>query len=43
MNPVSMWFRPKTIGWGWSPASWEGWLVTALAAAAIAGTAALLR
>ena len=23
------WFGPKQIlGWGWTPVSWEGWLVT---------------
>lgn len=22
------WFGPKLIGWGASPASWEGWAVT---------------
>ncbi len=22
------WFGPKIIGWGASPASWEGWAVT---------------
>jgi phosphatidylserine synthase len=22
-----IWFRRKTYGWGWTPASWEGWLV----------------
>lgn len=22
------WFGPKRIGWGASPASWEGWAVT---------------
>ncbi|MDN5759837.1 MAG: hypothetical protein L0H59_15145 [Tomitella sp.] len=22
------WFGPKTIGWGWSPRSWQGWLIT---------------
>lgn len=21
------WFRPKTIGRGWSPNSWQGWLI----------------
>lgn len=31
MNPISIWFRPKKIGFGWSPASWEGWAVVALA------------
>lgn len=24
------WFARKTIGWGWTPATWQGWLVTAL-------------
>jgi catechol 2,3-dioxygenase-like lactoylglutathione lyase family enzyme len=23
-----LWFRRKTYGWGWTPISWEGWLVT---------------
>jgi uncharacterized membrane protein len=23
------WFRPKTIGYGATPSSWEGWLVSA--------------
>jgi hypothetical protein len=21
------WFKPKTIGWGWTPANTKGWLV----------------
>mgnify|MGYP001573239736 CR=1 FL=1 len=25
-----LWFKNKRYGWGWSPASWEGWLVTAI-------------
>ena len=24
------WFGPKTIGWGASPSSWEGWLLVAV-------------
>ena len=24
------WFKPKKIGWGITPISWEGWLVTLL-------------
>jgi hypothetical protein len=25
------WFGPKKyVGWGWAPASWQGWLATAL-------------
>ena len=22
-----LWFRPRRLGWGWAPASWEGWVV----------------
>lgn len=22
-----LWFRAKRYGWGWTPCSWEGWLV----------------
>ncbi|PHS17703.1 MAG: hypothetical protein COA78_02975 [Blastopirellula sp.] len=22
------WFRPKTIGWGLTPVTWQGWLYT---------------
>ena len=29
------WFGPKRIGWGWTPVSWEGWLVTALFVAVV--------
>ncbi len=25
MNKI--WFRRKLYGWGWTPSSWEGWLV----------------
>lgn len=25
-----LWFKRKLFGWGWYPASWEGWLVTLL-------------
>ena len=26
-----LWFMAKRYGWGWTPCSWEGWLVTLLA------------
>ena len=30
-DPVThLWFRAKVYGWGWYPASIEGWLVMAL-------------
>ena len=25
-----LWFRRKCFGWGWTPCSWEGWLVLAI-------------
>ena len=32
------WFGPKTgMGWGWTPVSWEGWLVTGLCLAVFLG------
>lgn len=27
-NPNGFWFRRKVYGWGWTPATWQGWLVT---------------
>jgi hypothetical protein len=36
------WFRPKAIGWGLTPVSWQGWTYTALWVAAIAGPFVLL-
>jgi hypothetical protein len=32
------WFKPRRYGYGAAPATWEGWLVTALAAAIVAGS-----
>ena len=23
------WFRPKVVGIGWTPATWEGWVILA--------------
>lgn len=22
-----LWFRAKNYGWGWTPATWQGWLI----------------
>lgn len=22
-----LWFKQRTYGWGWEPASWQGWLI----------------
>ena len=30
---TKLWFKAKGYGWGWTPASWEGWLVLAAYAA----------
>jgi hypothetical protein len=30
------WFKAKTYGLGWVPATWEGWLATAIYVAAFA-------
>ncbi len=32
------WFKPKSYGYGATPISWEGWLVTFVVAAAVAGS-----
>ncbi len=28
MYSKRIWFKRKTYGWGWTPATWQGWLVT---------------
>ncbi|MEX0932303.1 MAG: hypothetical protein WDZ61_00205 [Parcubacteria group bacterium] len=27
-NRKALWFKRKSYGWGWYPASWQGWFVT---------------
>jgi hypothetical protein len=27
-NPEGYWFKAKLYGWGWTPATWQGWLLT---------------
>lgn len=27
---MKLWFRAKTYGYGWTPCSWQGWLVVSL-------------
>jgi hypothetical protein len=29
-NPKRYWFKAKLYGWGWTPATWEGWLAIAI-------------
>lgn len=26
-NPERYWFKRKLFGWGWTPATWQGWAV----------------
>ena len=26
-NPERYWFKRKVYGWGWTPATWQGWFV----------------
>jgi hypothetical protein len=30
MSKKKLWFKAKSYGWGWTPSSWEGWVVIAL-------------
>lgn len=27
---TAIWFKRKRYGWGWTPATWQGWTVTAV-------------
>ena len=38
-NPEGYWFKRKLFGWGWTPATWQGWLVTLIYAALVIGFA----
>ena len=29
-NPNHYWFKRKIWGWGWVPATWQGWFITFL-------------
>ncbi len=30
MITATRWFKRKKYGWGWTPATWQGWLVLAV-------------
>lgn len=34
-NPKGFWFKNKIYGWGWTPVTWQGWLVVLLYIASI--------
>jgi uncharacterized membrane protein YhaH (DUF805 family) len=35
------WFKAKTFGWGWTPATWQGWLILLVYIISIAVSAIL--
>ena len=37
------WFGPKTFGWGWTPVSWQGWLLSALCVVVVVLCSLVLR
>ncbi|NCN52553.1 hypothetical protein GW943_01970 [Candidatus Parcubacteria bacterium] len=41
-NPNHYWFKRKLFGWGWTPATWEGWLVFIVYIALVIGLALTL-
>lgn len=34
-NPKGYWFKRKVYGWGWTPVTWQGWLLTGVLLALI--------
>lgn len=38
-NPNRYWFKRKPFGWGWVPATWEGWVTMLVFLLAIVGNA----
>lgn len=29
-NPKGYWFKRRIFGWGWVPATWQGWMVVVI-------------
>ena len=40
--PSQLWFRARRYGWGWAPATWQGWAVLAVYVIAVLAWAAYL-
>ena len=38
-NPEKLWFKRKLYGWGWTPVTWQGWLVLVVFVGGIVGNA----
>ena len=41
-NPERYWFKRKLYGWGWTPATWQGWSVLFLYSVLVLAFAATL-
>ncbi|MGZ3376137.1 MAG: hypothetical protein ACXU8S_06035 [Phenylobacterium sp.] len=41
-NIPKPWFRPKAIGTGWTPQTWQGWLITLVFILLVAATVQLI-
>ena len=41
-NPQGYWFKRKVFGWGWVPATWQGWAITAVYVVLVVALAATL-
>jgi hypothetical protein len=39
---MNYWFKRKRYGWGWTPSTWQGWLVCAVHLLIVVGAAVLL-
>ena len=38
-NPNKYWFKRKIYGWGWTPATWQGWVIMCGYSGAVLGLA----
>ncbi len=41
-EPKRLWFARKRYGWGWTPSTWEGWVITLLYIAAVIANAVFM-
>jgi hypothetical protein len=41
-NPNKLWFKRKLYGWGWTPATWQGWLAVLVYLLVVVGLALCL-
>ncbi len=39
---MALWFKAKRYGWGWTPSTWQGWIILSLFALVIGYQVAVL-